>query len=56
MTLMRAFSKVDDEGRIPVPANVRRQAGLEPGKRVEIKVQGTANGQFIVVKTRKAAR
>lgn len=56
MTLMRGFSRVDDEGRISVPKNMRREANLKPGQLVEIKVQGAAPAQFITIKARQAAR
>lgn len=56
MTLMRGFSKVDAEGRIPIPKNMRREAKLRPGQLVEIKVQGAAPAQFITVKARQTPR
>ncbi len=56
MTLMRGFTKVDEEGRIPIPKNMARETNLKPGQRVEIKVQGAAPAQFITIKPRKAAR
>lgn len=56
MALMRGFSKVDEKGNIPIPSNIRREIGLEEGKLVEIKVQGTQHQQYIIIKTRKAAR
>lgn len=56
MTLMRGFSRVDAEGRIPVPKNMMREAKLLPGQLVEIKIQGAASAQFITIKARQAAR
>lgn len=56
MALMRGFSKVDAEGKIAIPSNICREAKLETGQLVEIKVQGTAQAQFITIKPRKAAR
>ena len=56
MALMRGFSKVDEEGKIAIPSNIRREAKLEPGQLVEVKVQGSALAQFITIKPRKAAR
>ena len=32
MPLMRGFAKVQDEGRVQVPTNLRRQMGLLPGE------------------------
>jgi len=56
MALMRGFSKVDEDGRIAIPKNIRREAGLEEGQLVEIKLQGPDLAQYITVKRRKAAR
>ena len=56
MTLMRGFSRVDAEGRIPVPKNMRREAKLLPGQLVEIKVQGAAPAPFITIKARQTPR
>ena len=56
MALMRGFSRVDKKGRIPIPKNMARETALKPGQLVEIKVQGSALAQFLVIKPRKAAR
>ena len=56
MALMRGFSKVDAEGKIAVPSNIRRVAKLEKGQLIEIKVQGPNNGPYLIVNKRKAAR
>ncbi len=56
MTLMRGFSKVDEEGKIPIPKNMARETKLKPGQRVEIKVQGATPMQYLIIKPRKAAR
>jgi len=56
MTLMRGFSKVDQEGRITIPRNIRREAGLSSGQLVEIKVSGPQLAQYIVIKRRKEPR
>jgi len=53
---MRAFSKVDNEGRVLIPKNMSRQARLEPGLPVEIKVQGPNTAQYLIIKPRKRAR
>ncbi len=31
MTLMRGFAKVDKEGKIPIPSNIRRETDLKEG-------------------------
>jgi len=56
MALMRGFSKVDEDGRIAIPKNIRREAGFEEGQVVEIKLQGPDIAQYITVKRRKAVR
>ncbi len=56
MPLMRVFTKVGKDGRITVPKNLRREAGLEPGQLIEIKLHGNTGGQWLTVHKRKAAR
>jgi len=56
MALMRGFSKVDKDGRVTIPKNIRREAGLKEGQLVEIKVQGPVLSQSITIKARKQAR
>lgn len=56
MALMRGFSKVDEEGKIAIPSNIRREAGLKPGQLVEIKVTGPNNGPWIVINKRRQPR
>lgn len=56
MALMRVFSKVDKEGKISIPSNIRQEVGLKDGQLVEIKVTGTNNAQYIVIHPRKQAR
>ena len=56
MALMRVFSKVDADGRIIIPRNVRWEIGIEKGQLVEIKVSGTNKAQYIVNHKRKQAR
>ena len=56
MALMRGFSRVEEGGKIPIPKNMCRETGLEKGQLVELKVQGTQNAQFIIIKKRGAAR
>jgi len=56
MALMRAFAKVDKEGKIPIPSNIRREADLKEGQLVEIKVSGPNGAQYIVIHKRDGAR
>lgn len=53
MTLMRAFAKVDEQGKIRISQNIARETGLTPGATVEIKVTGPGLGQFITVHRRR---
>ena len=56
MALMRGFSKVDEEGKIAIPSNIRREVKLDEGQLVEIKVQGPNNGHYLIINKRKAGR
>lgn len=56
MALVRGFSKVDKEGKIPIPKNIAREAKLEPGQLVELKISGPAQAQYIIVHKRTTVR
>lgn len=56
MPLMRAFTKVDKEGKIPIPNNVRRQVDLKEGQLVEIKVSGPNRARYVVIHKRQGAK
>ncbi|NQT47566.1 MAG: hypothetical protein HQ578_01170 [Chloroflexi bacterium] len=56
MTLIRAFAKVDQEGKIAVPANIRAQARLKPGQMVEIKLTGAGRAKNLVITQRESIR
>lgn len=56
MGLMRGFAKVDKEGKIPIPSNIRREVGLKEGQLVEIKVSGPNRAQYVVIHKRQGAR
>jgi len=56
MTLMRAFSKVDKEGRIKIPGNIQRAAELKEGQLVELKIAGASRKKSVLVTSRKNAR
>jgi len=38
MALLKGFSKVDEEGKVKIPSNIRDQIGFRPESPVEIKV------------------
>ena len=56
MTLMRAFAKVDKDGKIPIPNNIRREVKLKEGNLIEIKLSGPSQAQHIVIHKRKNPR
>ncbi|MGB6370004.1 MAG: hypothetical protein WBF68_03075 [Atribacterota bacterium] len=56
MTLMRAFSKVDKEGKIAIPGNIQREAGIKEGQLVELKIVGASDNKNILITARKSAR
>jgi len=56
MTLMRAFSKIDKEGKIQLPGNIQRAADLKEGQLVELKITGASRKKNILVSARDSAR
>jgi bifunctional DNA-binding transcriptional regulator/antitoxin component of YhaV-PrlF toxin-antitoxin module len=56
MTLMRAFSKVEKDGEIKLPANIQRAAGLKEGQLVELKIVGASANKSILLTATKSAR
>ena len=56
MTLMRAFSKVDKEGKIAIPGNIKRETGLKEGQLVELKIVGGGAKKGVIITGRKIAR
>ncbi len=56
MTLMRAFARVDEKGKIPIPKNIAREAGLKPGAIVEVKIIGASKAKNILLSKRKSFR
>jgi len=53
---MRAFGRVDENGKITVPGNVFRAAGLKKGGLVELRIAGASRKKSIVVTARENAR
>jgi hypothetical protein len=56
MTLMKAFSKVEKDGKIKLPANIQLAAGLKEDLLVELKIVGTSANKSILLTARKSAR
>jgi len=52
---MRAFSKVDTEGKIAIPGNICREVGLKPGQLVELKVTGASKKKNILISPKEHA-
>lgn len=55
MTLMRTFLRVDKEGKIGIPANIKQVAELKEGTLAELKIVGTGK-KSVLVTARKCAR
>ena len=56
MTLMRAFSKVDKEGKIKLPGNIQRAADLREGQLVELKIVGASKKKSILITSKESTR
>lgn len=56
MTLMRGFAKVDDDGKVKIPNNIRLAVELKPGQLVELKVSGAGPVKNILISKRKDFR
>ena len=56
MTLMKAFSRVEKDGKIKLPANIQRAAGIKEDQLVELKIVGTSANKSILLTARKSAR
>lgn len=56
MTLIRAFSKVEKGGKIKLPDNIQRAAGLKEGQLVELKIVGASRKKAVLITSRKTAR
>jgi len=54
MSLIRGFGKVTEEGKIAIPSNIRKKAGLSAGSLVEIKViriKDSSRWPYLIVHT-----
>jgi len=56
MTLMRAFSKVDKDGKIKLPGNIQRAADLKEGQLIELKIVGASRKKNILISAKGSAR
>lgn len=46
--LLRAFARVDDEGKVYIPQNIREATKMKKGQLVELKVAGGGKKSLIV--------
>ena len=56
MTLMRTFSRIGKDGKIKLPGNIQRAAGIKEGQLVELKITGASRKKNILVSARDSAR
>ena len=56
MTLMRAFSKIDKDGRIKLPNNIQRAAQLKEGQLVELKITGASKKKDVLISAKSSTR
>jgi bifunctional DNA-binding transcriptional regulator/antitoxin component of YhaV-PrlF toxin-antitoxin module len=47
------FARVERDGKVAIPDNIRRQTGLQPGQLVEVKV---VTKKSVVISARDSAR
>jgi len=50
---MRVYARVDKDGKVAIPDNIRRATGLQPGQLVEVK---TLAKKSVVISARGSAR
>ena len=53
---MRAFSKVDKDGKIKIPSTIQREADLKEGRLVELKIVGASRKKNVIISVRSNAR
>lgn len=56
MTLIRAFSRVDKEGKIKMPGNVQRAADLKTGQLVELRIVGATRKKNVLISAKGSAK
>ncbi len=53
VTLARVFGRVDKDGKVTIPDNIRRATGLQPGQLVELKALAKKS---VVISAKGSAR
>jgi len=56
MMLIRAFSRIDKEGKIKLPGNVQKAAGLKTGQLVELRIVGATRKKNVLVSAKGSAK
>ena len=54
--LMRAFTRVETDGKLSIPNNIRREVGLRAGQLIELKVVGVSKKKQLLLSARESAR
>ncbi len=54
--LLRAFARVEADGKLSIPKNIRSEVGLKAGQLVELKVVGASTKKNLLVSPRANAR
>jgi bifunctional DNA-binding transcriptional regulator/antitoxin component of YhaV-PrlF toxin-antitoxin module len=54
--LMRAVTRVEADGKISIPNNMRREVGLRAGQLIELKVVGASKKKQLLLSARESAR
>jgi len=53
---MRAFSKVDKDGKIKLPNNIQRAAQIKEGQLVELKITGASKKKNVLISAKSSTR
>jgi len=56
MALVGGFAKVDEEGKLKIPDNIRLATGIKAGQLLELKVAGASAAKNIVLSKKKDYR
>jgi len=52
MNLIRSFARSEKDGKIKIPGNIIRSAGLKEGQLVELKITGALKKKNIIISGR----
>jgi bifunctional DNA-binding transcriptional regulator/antitoxin component of YhaV-PrlF toxin-antitoxin module len=53
VALIRVYTRVDKDGKVAIPDNIRRATGLQPGQLVEVKALAKNS---VMISARNSAR